>query len=74
MPSKGTNHTQTGKDKIAAARKGTKQSPEHIAKRFAWRDNTVRVSRNDAALLEAIKQAEATIEEAIAFFEARSGK
>ncbi|WP_368517445.1 hypothetical protein [Rhizobium sp.] len=66
------------KRKISATKKGVKQTPQHIANsvaaRAANKAATVRVSRRDAALLEAIEQAEATIEEAIAFFEARSGK
>lgn len=36
---KGRKLSQETKDKMAAAKRGKSQSAEHIAKRFAWRDN-----------------------------------
>lgn len=57
--------------------KGKKRGPqsrELVERRLAWRKDKVLVSKSDAALLEAVKQAELSIEEAIAFFKIRTAK
>ena len=53
---KGYKHSPEAIEKIRQARLGKKQTPETIAARNAWRKETVRVSRNDAAMLEIARQ------------------
>jgi hypothetical protein len=60
MPKKGEKLPQAHRAAVSAALKGRKQSPEHVKARFDGlakvRAATVRVSKNDAAMLEIARQ------------------